>query len=188
MTTAVAVILLAAFVVIEGRLRRGAQARSLDAGTADRGTTRLIGAAFGASILGILASPLLNALGIGRLAEDTGWYGVGLMLVGIGVRVWAARSLGASYTRTLRTAPGQRLVQKGLYRLIRHPGYAADIVMWLGAGLATTNFVVLAAVLLAIAIAYRARIAAEEAMLLDAFGDEYRAYQRRTWRLVPLFY
>jgi protein-S-isoprenylcysteine O-methyltransferase Ste14 len=71
---------------------------------------------------------------------------------------------------------------------MRHPGYAADIVMWLGAGLATTNFLTLVAVQLVVVAAYRARLVAEEAMLLAAFGDEFGAYARRTWRLVPLVY
>jgi protein-S-isoprenylcysteine O-methyltransferase Ste14 len=32
------------------------------------------------------------------------------------------------------------------------------------------------------------RIREEEAMLLEAFGDEYRQYQARTWRLVPFIF
>jgi len=162
--------------VIEGRLRLGEEARSRGAGADDRGTSRLLGAAFGLSILGVLISPLLNALDVGRLPEAAGWSGLALMLGAIGVRVWAARSLGASYTRTLRTTSGQRLVDSGPYRFVRHPGYVAGIVMWLGAGLATTNLFVLIAILVVIVTAYRARIGAEEAMLLEAFGDEYRAY------------
>lgn len=63
MTTAAAVAILAAFFMIERRLRRRAEARSLEAGATDRGTTRLIGAAFGISLLAVLVSPLLNALG-----------------------------------------------------------------------------------------------------------------------------
>jgi protein-S-isoprenylcysteine O-methyltransferase Ste14 len=32
---------------------------------------------------------------------------------------------------------------------------------------------------------YAYRISAEEQMLGDHFGDAYRAYKTRTWRLVP---
>jgi protein-S-isoprenylcysteine O-methyltransferase Ste14 len=31
-------------------------------------------------------------------------------------------------------------------------------------------------------------VLAEEALLEAEFGDEYRAYRRRTWRLVPFLY
>jgi len=34
---------------------------------------------------------------------------------------------------------------------------------------------------------YWARVADEEQMLIDQFGDDYRAYMRRTGRLIPRF-
>ena len=174
--------------MIEGRLRVGDEARRFASGAADRGTTRGIGLAFGFSIACVLVSPLVNAVGVGRLPEPFAWSGLAIMVGAVGVRVWAARTLGASYTRTLRTSTGQQLVQAGPYRLIRHPGYAASIALWLGAGLATSNLVIVLLVLAVVSAAYRARIVAEEAMLLDAFGEDYRAYSRRTWRLIPWVY
>jgi protein-S-isoprenylcysteine O-methyltransferase Ste14 len=60
--------------------------------------------------------------------------------------------------------------------------------MWLGAGLATGNAAVTIAIRVVNAIAYRTRIAAEEAMLGSTFGDKYREYARQSWRLVPLLY
>lgn len=174
--------------MIEGRLRVGDEARSLAAGAADRGTTRGIGFAFAFSIVCVLGSPLVNAFGVGGLPEPVAWSGLFIMAGAIAVRVWAARTLGASYTRTLRTNAGQRLVQAGPYRLVRHPGYAADIALWFGAGLATSNIFIVMVVLLVVSAGYRARVIAEEAMMLEAFGDDYRAYSRRTWRLIPLVY
>lgn len=188
LTTLAAVLILIAFFALERVLRRGAEARSLVAGPFDRGTTRGIGAAFGLSILAVVLSPVLNALGIGALPEAIGWIGIALMLWGLALRVWAARVLGAAYTRTLRIAERQLLVRAGPYRVIRHPGYTGDLMMWLGAGLATRNVVAVIAIVLLMASAYAARIEAEEAMLVDVFGDEYRAYSRHTWRLLPPLY
>jgi protein-S-isoprenylcysteine O-methyltransferase len=188
MTTVIAVALLVAFFSVEGRLRQGAEARSLEAGVTDRGTTRRVGAAFGGSLLALLASPLLNALKIGVMPPVVGWIGLGLMVVGLVLRVWAVRVLGASYTRTLRTQERQGLVRHGPYRIVRHPGYAGTLIMWLGAGLATGSAAVTLVILVANAMAYRTRIAAEEAMLASTFGDEYREYARHSWRLVPLLY
>jgi protein-S-isoprenylcysteine O-methyltransferase Ste14 len=31
-------------------------------------------------------------------------------------------------------------------------------------------------------------LSAEEALLLSEFGEDYAAYRRRTWRLVPFLY
>ena len=57
-----------------------------------------------------------------------------------------------------------------------------------GAGLATTNWAVALVLCLLMVVAYSYRIAAEEAMLLGAFGDRYKEYMARTWRLLPYVY
>jgi protein-S-isoprenylcysteine O-methyltransferase Ste14 len=36
-----------------------------------------------------------------------------------------------------------------------------------------------------VGLALRVRIREEEALLVEAFGDEYRAYQAQSWRLIP---
>ena len=188
MTTVTALLLILAFFVGEGRLRQGEAARTLEAGADDHGTTRRIGMSFGASLIAVAVSPLLDATGFGVLSEAVGWGGVVLMLVGLAVRVWAALTLGAWYTRTLRTSEAQRIVRSGPYRYVRHPGYAADILMWLGAGLAARSALALAFIAVVILSAYRARIAAEERMLVSAFGDDYGDWMRHSWRLVPFLY
>src|SRR6478752_6550819 len=135
--------LIGSFFVIERLLRRGESAKSLQGGPEDKGSTRAIGAAFGLAILTLQVAPLLNRLRIGRVfSEKVAWGGVTAMLAGLAIRIWASRALGAYYTRTLRTEEAQRLIEEGPYRLVRHPGYFGNILMWLGAGVATTNGIV----------------------------------------------
>jgi protein-S-isoprenylcysteine O-methyltransferase len=189
-TTLTAYALLALFFVLEGLLRQGREARSLEASPSDRGSTLWLGRAFLVAILAILSAPLLNFWGVGALegSRHLAWLGVLLMLGGIALRVWASRSLGRFYTRTLRTAPQQRIVRGGPYRVLRHPGYLGDIVMWAGAALATSNGLVAAVIVPLMFAAYCFRIGAEEQMLREAFGEEYAQYQERTWRLIPFLY
>lgn len=177
--------LVAAFFVMEGRLRQGDAARSLDAGQADRGTTRGVGAAFGAAVT---AGPAASVLRRGRLPVPVGWAGVIVMAGGLSLRIQAQRALGAFYTRTLRTGEEQRVVDAGPYARIRHPGYAGMLAFWTGYGLSLTSWPALAATAIPNAVAYHRRIAAEEAMLESSLGDSYRAYQRRTARLIPGLY
>lgn len=176
---------LACFVGVEGRLRQGEAARSLDAGADDDGTTAAVGAAFGAALVG---GPLLALWRRGRLPSPVGWVGVALMAGGLALRVGSARTLGAHYTRTLRTADDQPVIAGGPYRWIRHPGYAGMIVLWSGFGLALTSMPAVVATTVPNLVAYRLRIRAEEAMLVDALGDAYRDYQEQTARLVPHVY
>lgn len=184
---ALAYALLGVFLVAEGRLRQGEEARSLEAGPADRGTTRLVGAAYGFAGVG---APLLALLPAGRAARRPAvqLVGLGVMLAGLLLKVWAMLTLGRYYTRTLRVAGDQPVVDTGPYRLVRHPGYLAAIAMWVGFGLALAGRLAAGAIGAAMLLAYGRRIAVEEAMLRDALGERYRAYADRTWRLVPPLY
>jgi protein-S-isoprenylcysteine O-methyltransferase len=191
MTTIIAYILIASFLILEGRLRQGHEAKTLVATEADRGSTRRVGVVFGTCIMLMIAAPVLNLLGVAQitwLSTALGWGGVGLIIVSLALRVWTARVLGAYYTRTLRIISEQHIVQKGPYRLIRHPGYLADIFLWIGGGLAVLNWIVLIVMLIIIPYAYIYRIRSEEEMLAQAFVDEFTAYRAKTWRLIPFIY
>lgn len=79
---------------------------------------------------------------------------------------------------------GQRLVTRGPYRIVRHPAYAGDLALWLGAALATSNIALLA--LWPVAVAGNALAAREEGRVLRrTFGDEHARYAERTGMLVP---
>lgn len=184
MPAIVATAAVAAFLGLEGRLRQGAEARTLDAGEGDRGTTRAIGAAVPVALLG---PPLAALLPGRRLPAGVGWLGTALTAGGIGLHVWANRTLGASYTRTLRVRAEQAVVDSGPYSRVRHPGYAGSLLLWAGYAL---SWQALPAMLAAVPMvpAYARRIAVEEAMLSSALGAGYERYRERTRRLVPGLY
>jgi len=180
--------LLAVFFVAQRLLRRGAEARSLEAGVEDRGSTRVLGLAFFASAAALAVAPVLHAGPGGGIPAWLGWTGAALTLVGITLRIWAQVFLGKSYTSTLRHAAGQSIVTEGPYRWVRHPGYAGLLLAWAGAGLASGSWISAAVTFAVTAVAYAYRIAVEEAMLVAAFGGPYRAYMAETWRLCPFLY
>ena len=97
---------------------------------------------------------------------------------------WALRTLGAFYSRTLRTAEAQRVVDDGPHRLIRHPGYAGWLLTWTGFALTSGSLPTVAVVTSLLGRAYRRRTAAEE-MLLRRDLPGYVEYSHRTKRLVP---
>ena len=59
-----------------------------------------------------------------------------------------------------------------------------SILVWTGSRLAVNWLIAVITALLLLGV-YVYRIIAEEQMLVDHFGDAYRAYKTRTWRLVP---
>jgi protein-S-isoprenylcysteine O-methyltransferase Ste14 len=190
LTTLLAYLLLGLFIFIDNRARQGKQAKSLERGQYDQGSTSLLSVAFAISALALLSAPLLNYFHLGDfpLAMWVGWIGVVIMGISLLLRLWANMALGAFYTRTLRVIEEQRVIQEGPYKVIRHPGYLGVILMWTGAGLAAMNWVATVVVLASMLATYHYRINAEEAMLVTAKGEEYRSYQSRTWRLIPFVY
>ena len=185
-STLVAYGLVGCFLGLERLARQGRAATSLEFGPFDRGSTRLLGVAFLVAVLTLLVAPVLNAVQLGGKGwTAVGWVGIGLMVGGIALRFWATRVLGRFYTRTLRTADDQQVIDHGPYRVLRHPGYSGDLLMWAGAGFATVNWVVATAVIVGMWGAYSYRIRCEEEMLRSALGRPYEAYMLRTWRLVP---
>ena len=114
------------------------------------------------------------------------WFTAGLVVAvtGQALRLRAVRELGAAFTFQVQTVPGQRVVDTGLYRYIRHPSYTGALICALGATIAYTNWLAPVAVL-GLAAAYVVRIPHEERVLVEGLGEPYRAYMQRTRRLVP---
>lgn len=182
-------LLLVAFLYLERRTRAGENARSLVAGPDDRGTTKRLANAYATAILTFMVATIVGLFGYFWFPwTPWAWLGVLLILAGIGVRFWSAGVLGESYTRTLRTSEGQRIVRAGPYRYVRHPGYAGSVLMWMGVALATGDWLGVLVIIPVIGLAYMRRIEAEDRMLMARFGSEYATYAREVRRLVPYVY
>ncbi|HLZ62850.1 MAG TPA: isoprenylcysteine carboxylmethyltransferase family protein [Ktedonosporobacter sp.] len=176
------------FIAVERFLRRGETAKTLKAQPQDRGSTLLIGLAFAWGMLVLLIAAFLPGHIIGSLNGILNWVGIALMLSGLLLRIWAARTLGEFYTRTLVVDTHQVLVEEGPYRWLRHPGYFGDIVLWLGAGLASGNILVLVAIAAIVLPAYIYRINVEEVMLHQRFGTNFDQYTKRRKKVIPFLY
>lgn len=111
----------------------------------------------------------------------------GLLLVGISVAlfIWARRSTRGNYSGHLMTTANQELVQSGPYRFVRHPAYAAYLLMSLGVGLGYSSLIGIFSVLILLLPAMIYRVRVEEKLLAEQFGQCYRDYAARTARLIP---
>jgi protein-S-isoprenylcysteine O-methyltransferase Ste14 len=113
--------------------------------------------------------------------------GVGALLLTAAVWLfWRShRDLGTNWSPSLEIGAQQTLTTQGVYRTIRHPMYASQLLWSLAQPLLLHNWIAGLAGLLAFLPLYLVRIPAEELMMLDHFGDAYRTYCSRTGRIVP---
>jgi protein-S-isoprenylcysteine O-methyltransferase Ste14 len=111
--------------------------------------------------------------------------GAGLQCAAYAVVEWTTRILGHLYRPIVAVQRDHRVIATGPYRLVRHPMYAAGLLTDLGICLALANAFSFAVLLPASAYAYARRIDAEERLLAEQLGDEYRDYVRSTKRLIP---
>lgn len=108
------------------------------------------------------------------------------VLVGAVWLLWRAHAdLGHNWTPTLQIVEKHTLVTRGVYSAIRHPIYAAVWLTGLAQALLLANWIAGPACLVLFIPVYVVRVPREEKMMLDHFGDEYRAYMNRTGGVIP---
>lgn len=112
------------------------------------------------------------------------WLGVGLSVIGFLLLVWVHHTLGRHWSTSLQLREQHTLITSGPYRWARHPMYTALFSVFAGLALVSANWLLVLLVVAAISVLY-ARIGKEEAMMIEQFGDEYRAYMQRTGRFLP---
>jgi len=98
------------------------------------------------------------------------------------------RELGRSWSVTLEIRDQHALVTHGLYKHVRHPMYTAFWMWGLSQLLLLPNWIAGLAGLAGFGILYFCRIGPEEQLMLDVFGDDYRAYMERTKKIIPGVY
>jgi protein-S-isoprenylcysteine O-methyltransferase Ste14 len=130
----------------------------------------------------------LPALQFGTRRVAVFFAGLAVVSAGTLLRRHCWRMLGASFTGDVRAMPGQAVVTRGAYALLRHPSYTAGTLMNTGIGIALGSWGS-ALLLLVVSLAvYSYRIAIEEKALLAVIGAPYRQFLRSRKRLIPFVY
>jgi protein-S-isoprenylcysteine O-methyltransferase Ste14 len=111
--------------------------------------------------------------------------GVGVIVVGAAVRLWAILTLGRWFTYDVRVTEGQVVVDTGPYRWVRHPSYTGIVLVLLGIGLALGNWLALVVIVALPTLGLVRRIDVEESALFGAIGEPYARYAAGKRRLFP---
>jgi protein-S-isoprenylcysteine O-methyltransferase Ste14 len=101
------------------------------------------------------------------------------------IQIASSKSLGKNYSQEVLILKGHELKTGGLYKFIRHPQYAAQILSDLGAGVALLSYVVLPLVLLVELPLFILRARMEDNILSKHFKDEFVSYKKKSGFMIP---
>ena len=116
------------------------------------------------------------------------YVGLALIITGIILRLFVMFSLGPFFTVDVTIRQNHKLIKDGFYKYLRHPSYSASLLSFIGFGLCLNNWASLLVITAAMLTAFINRIKTEEKILIEQFGQEYIAYKKATYALIPFIY
>lgn len=116
-----------------------------------------------------------------------GWFGV-VLIMGAVIVFWRAHAdLGLNWSPTLEIREKHELITRGIYSVIRHPMYASQWLWTVAQILLLQNWIAGFASLVVFIPFYFLRVKAEEQLMLEQFGDQYRSYMQKVGAVFPKF-
>lgn len=100
------------------------------------------------------------------------------------IQIWSYRSLGENYSQDIVIFKNHSLVNKGPYKLIRHPQYLSQILVDLGGGFATLSYILIPIAIVQIPILLM-RAAFEDKLLSKHFKEEFDNYKKSRGYMIP---
>jgi protein-S-isoprenylcysteine O-methyltransferase Ste14 len=100
------------------------------------------------------------------------------------LQIWAYRTMGESYSQEIVILKNHKLVTSGPFKLIRHPQYLSQILMDLGAGIATLSYIVIPIAIIQIPfVILRANL--EEKLLAKHLKNDFAEYKSKSGFMIP---
>jgi protein-S-isoprenylcysteine O-methyltransferase Ste14 len=172
------------YCLLEFLLNRRQQSKIKVENKADRGSLLIL---YIAITLGYFLSFSIGSSKVGRIYHWNALFATGFMLIltGLIIRIIALVTLKKYFTYSVSKVENQKLIETGLYKSIRHPGYLGQIIIFLGISIAMSNWLSVLLMMIPILTGYFYRIQIEERFMTDQMGADYIDYKNRTKRLLP---
>lgn len=115
----------------------------------------------------------------------------GFLFMGVGYVLFfsAHKTLGENWSSLIdkEVTRDKKLIQKGIYKYVRHPMYLTSFITLLGFGFLTANWLIFLVPFFILLIFYFYKVPREEKFLVKHFGKEYEKYRKMTGGFFPKF-
>ncbi len=134
---------------------------------------------------------LAGLFGIGKLkiiSEDFGFariIAVFIYVISSWLQIWSYRECRDLNTPDIIIFKNHRVIDSGIYKVVRHPIYLTQILQDLMVGIALMNWLVLSFTIVLEFPMLILRANYEEKLLLKHFPDDYLYYQKRVYKWFP---
>jgi protein-S-isoprenylcysteine O-methyltransferase Ste14 len=108
--------------------------------------------------------------------------------LGMWMFYYVHKTLGDNWSPVLEIRKEHHLVISGPYKYVRHPMYSAMLLWFVSFTLITANWFYACTIAAGLAIMLIIRIPDEEKLMMEEFGEQYKAYMQWTKRLIPYIY
>lgn len=142
-------------------------------------------------IVCVFIGVFLGIRGIGFISKNPLFIsslGLILIVLGLVIRWTAIFTLKKYFTVNVSILSDHRIIDKGIYGIIRHPAYAGSLLSFLGLGLSFSNWLSTLIIFTPVLVVFIYRMRIEEKALVGFFGEEYTSYCKTTKRLIPKIY
>lgn len=137
--------------------------------------------------VGYWLSFIIASTKIGRIYHWNTLFIIGFILIAIGliIRVVSILTLKQQFTYTVTKTENHELIDTGIYKNIRHPGYLGQLIIFLGIATSLSNWLSILLMIVPVFLGYLNRIKVEEKFMITQLGQKYIEYQKRTKKLIP---
>ena len=136
----------------------------------DKNSLRLL---YGLITVGYFLSFAIGATKLGRIYHWNTFFAVGMSLVVIGlmIRIHSILTLRQFFTYSVAKVENHEIIETGLYKFIRHPGYLGQLIIFLGISISMSNWLSILAMMIPVTLAYLYRIKVEERFMIEQMGE-----------------
>ncbi len=115
-------------------------------------------------------------------------FGLSVFMIGIIIRWISIIQLNKEFTVDVAIIRNHHLKTEGMYKYLRHPSYLGLILICSGLSIAMNSIISFAVITVPILLVLSYRIKTEEDILISQFGEAYKNYMMKTYRIIPRIY